>query len=284
LDDIVRTRRLGSRGPEVSVIGFGAWEAGGDDWGPNESESAVIDAIRTGPDAGMTWIDTAEVYGDGVSERLVGRAMSGRSDVLIATKVAPEPAGSGFRPEQVRAACDGSLRRLGVDTIDLYQLHWPDERGVPIEETWGAMAALVDEGKVRWIGVSNFDRPLIERCLAIRVLSYSPMGAGLLTGAVARDDAGRIDDWRAAEGLMHGPVFERALSIVDAMRPLAERLGITVAQLALTWNLAQPGVTAAIAGSRSPTHTRENAAAGDVDVDADVITGLEALLDVAAQG
>ena len=127
--------------------------------GPNESETSVIDAIRAAPDAGIGWIDTAEVYGDGESERLVGKAIGDRRDaVTIASKVAPSPEGSGFRPEQVRAACDGSLGRLGTDRIDLYQLHWPDETGVPVEDTWGAMVELVDAGKVLAIGVSNFDR------------------------------------------------------------------------------------------------------------------------------
>src|SRR5438034_3867522 len=129
----MRTRRLGSTGPELSVIGFGAWEAGGDDWGPNGSESTVIEAIRAGIDAGMSWVDTAEVYGHGVSETLVGRAISDRRDaVIVATKVAPSSQGSGFRPDQVRRACEASLRRLGIDTIDLFQLHWPDESGIPI--------------------------------------------------------------------------------------------------------------------------------------------------------
>jgi len=306
-------RRLGSGGPELSVVGLGAWEAGGDDWGPNDSEQAVVDAIRASIEAGMTWIDTAEVYGDGVSETLVGRAISGLPDVLIATKVAPQPVGSGFRPEDVRSACEGSLHRLGIDTIDLYQLHWPDEHGIPIEDTWGAMSDLVADGKARWLGVSNFDRPLIERCLAIRhvdslqqefsllrpddrelirwcgdagigVLSYSPMGAGLLTGAVGREDAGAIDDWRATEGLLRGEAFERALALVEAMRPAAHRLGITVAQLALAWNLAQPGVTGVIAGTRNDAHTRENAGAGDLDVDPAVIAELDALIDASAPG
>jgi methylglyoxal reductase len=105
----MRTRKLGAGGPDLSVVGFGAWEAGGDDWGPNRSEETVIDAIRAGLDAGMTWIDTAEVYGNGVSETLVGRAIAGRDDVTVATKVAPSPQGSGFRPEQVERACVGSL-------------------------------------------------------------------------------------------------------------------------------------------------------------------------------
>jgi aryl-alcohol dehydrogenase-like predicted oxidoreductase len=307
----VRTRRLGSRGPELSVVGFGAWEAGGDDWGPNASEGSVIGAIRAGLDAGMTWVDTAEVYGDGVSETLVGRAVGDRrADVLIATKVAPAPDGTGFRPDDVRAACAASLRRLGTDVIDLYQLHWPDGR-VPVEETWGAMVELLDAGFVRSIGVSNFDRELIERCLAIHhvdslqqefslvrpedrdlirwcgevgvgVLSYSPLGAGLLTGTIDRADAGRIDDWRASEGLTSPAHLERAFAIVDGMRPIAERLGISVAQLALAWNLAQPGVTSAIAGSRSSDHARANAAAGDLELDGATVAELDALVDVAA--
>ena len=125
------------------MVGYGAWEAGGTAWGANESEDVVIDAIRAGLDAGIDWIDTAEVYGDGVSELLVGRAIAGRRDELtLATKVAPAPEGSGFTPAQVRNACEMSLGRLGTDRIDLYQLHWPDETGVPLEETWGAMGDL----------------------------------------------------------------------------------------------------------------------------------------------
>src|SRR5688572_11928863 len=118
----MRTKRLGSQGPEISVVGFGAWEAGGDMWGPNPSEAQVVEAISAGINAGITWVDTAEVYGDGTSEQLVGRAVRGRRDeVFIATKVAPRPSGTGFRADEVRRACEASLERLGVDRIDLYQ-------------------------------------------------------------------------------------------------------------------------------------------------------------------
>src|SRR5206468_7565895 len=141
----MRTAQLGSAGPAISVVGFGTWEAGGTDWGPNESDEAVIAAIRTGIDAGITWIDTAEVYGKGVSEELVGRAIAGRrNDVFVATKVGPADEGSGFKPNEVRAACQASLGRLSIDRIDLYQLHWPDPFGTPLEETWGAMCELQD--------------------------------------------------------------------------------------------------------------------------------------------
>src|SRR6476660_8417190 len=121
------TRKLGSNGPEITVVGFGTWEAGGQAWGKNESDEAVIDAIRAGLDAGISWIDTAEVYGDGISEQLVGRAIEGRRDgVVVATKVGPEPGGTGFRPEQVPKAAAQSMDRLGIDRVDVTQLHWPD--------------------------------------------------------------------------------------------------------------------------------------------------------------
>jgi aryl-alcohol dehydrogenase-like predicted oxidoreductase len=291
----------------MSVIGYGAWEAGGADWGPNESEEVVIEAMRAALDAGIDWIDTAEVYGNGVSESLVGRAVTGRrDDVLIASKVGPAPEGTGFRPEQVRAACHASLTRLGTDRIDLYQLHWPDETGIPLEETWGAMADLVQAGMVRFVGVSNFDRPQIERCLSVRhvdslqqefsmlarkdrdllrwcgeagvgVVSYSPLGAGLLTGAIAPGTV--FEDWRgeATEGFLSD--VDGSLAVVERLRPVADRLGITPAQLALAWNIGQAGVTAAIAGSRDPRHVRANAAAGDIRLDAATLDELEELLE-----
>jgi aryl-alcohol dehydrogenase-like predicted oxidoreductase len=309
----MKTARLGSGGPELSVIGFGAWEAGGTHWGPNESEEAVVASIRAVFDTGINWIDTAEVYGNGVSETLVGRAVEGRRDeVLIATKVAPSPEGSGFRPEEIAKACDASLGRMGIEHIDLYQLHWTDETGVPIEDTWGAMAELVAIGKVGAIGVSNFSRETIERCESVRhvdslqpefsmlklddrelirwcgeqgigVVSYSPLATGILTGAITLDTEFGEGDWRG--GHWWGEIDEfrpenlaRSLQVVDAMRPIAERVGCSLAQLALAWNVAQPGVTAAIAGSRNAAHVRSNAEAGDIELDAATLAELDALL------
>jgi aryl-alcohol dehydrogenase-like predicted oxidoreductase len=318
----MRTHRLGSRGPELSVVGYGAWEAGGTSWGPNESDDAVIAAVRAALDAGSNWIDTAEVYGDGVSETLVGRAIAGRGDVIVASKVAPEPEGSGFRPRQILAACDASLGRLGTDHIGLYQLHWPDPDGPPIEESWGAMAELQDAGKVRWIGVSNFDRDLIERCEVVRhvdslqpefsmlnresadlirwcgqhgtgVVSYGPLAFGLLTGSISTQTTFGDDDWRGQKGEPDDPdevdlfdpdVLPKALELVDRLRPVARRLDVTLPQLALAWNVHQPGVTSAIAGSRDPAHVRSNAAVGDLSFDADTFAELDALLDEAAIG
>jgi aryl-alcohol dehydrogenase-like predicted oxidoreductase len=310
-------RPLGSGGLEISVVGFGSWEAGGAHWGPNSSEQEVIAAIHAGLDAGMTWVDTAEVYGRGVSEQIVGRALAGRDEVAVFTKVAPDE-GSGLRPEQVAGAIDGSLRRLGRDHVDLYQVHWPDD-GVPVEETWGAMAELVSAGKARHIGVSNFGRDLVERCLPIHpvasvqnefsllarddrdqllpwldaqgigYLAYSPLAAGRLTGAIApghrfgeddwRGGAGRFADWRedGSEWSFDPEPLARDLALVERMRPLAERLGAGVAQLALRWALDQQGVTAVIAGSRNPEHSRSNAAAGSLRLDADVRSRLDEL-------
>jgi aryl-alcohol dehydrogenase-like predicted oxidoreductase len=304
----MRTQRLGSQGPEISVIGFGAWEAGGSEWGPNPSDQQVIEAIQAGLDAGITWVDTAEVYGDGTSEELVGRAIRGRRDqVVVATKVAPRPDGTGFRGEEVRAACEGSLKRLGTDRIDLYQLHWRDDQ-VPVEETWEAMAGLVDDGLVRAIGVSNFDQELIERCESIRhvdslqphfsmlrlenrdlirwcgergtgVVAYAPLGYGLLTGAISKDTRFHPRDWRSRGGRMFAPgKIDRSLAVVDGLRLSAERLGITLAQLALAWTFHQPGVTSAIAGSRNPDHVRQNAGAGEVDLDQAKLAEIEELL------
>jgi aryl-alcohol dehydrogenase-like predicted oxidoreductase len=305
----MRRRRLGAQGPEISVIGYGAWEAGGTAWGPNESEEVVIEAIRASLDAGIDWIDTAEVYGDGVSELLVGRAIAGRRDeVVLASKVAPQPEGTGFAPAQVRDACEKSLGRLGTDRIDLYQLHWPDETGVPLEETWGAMGELQDAGLVRHIGVSNFDREQIERCLVTRhvdslqpefsmlvrehadlihwcgdqgigVVSYAPLAYGLLTGAITSETRFAPGDWRGQEQ-DEGPYADLAssLEIVERIRPIADRIGCATAQLALAWNVHQPGVTAAIAGSRNPDHVRTNAAAGDIELDDATLAELDALL------
>jgi aryl-alcohol dehydrogenase-like predicted oxidoreductase len=313
----MRRRRLGSQGPEMSVIGFGAWEAGGgSEWGKAPPEDQILEAIAAIFDCGIDWIDTAEVYGNGRSEELVAKAVGGRRDeILIASKVAPSPSGSGFRPEQVRSACEGSLRRLQTDRLDLYQLHWPDEAGVPLEDTWAAMTSLVDDGLVRHIGVSNFDQPLIERCEAIRhvdslqqefsmlqrqdadlirwcgergtgVLSYGPLAFGLLTGAITPETAFDGGDFRADEDsdALFGSGFERNLAAVEHLRPIAERLGISLAQLALAWNVHQPGVTVAIAGSRNADHVRSNGAAGDVELNEATRSELDAILSETARG
>ena len=309
----MRQERLGSQGPDISVIGFGAWEAGGMGWGPNPPDEQTIRAMQGAIEGGMNWIDTAEVYGDGRSEELVGRAIRG-SDVMVFTKLAPKPAGSGFDAAGVRAGAEKSLRRLGIDIIDLYQLHWSDHQ-TTLEETWTAMAGLVDDGLVRHLGVSNFSREQIETCEAIRhvdslqpnfsmlfregrddlfpfcetngtgIIAYGPLAFGLLTGAMTTDTKFGDDDWRGGgHGMrMYEVMFapgrlDRNLEFVESLRPIADRLGITVAQLALAWVTHQRGVTGAIAGSRSPDHVRENAGAGSVSLERKDLEDIEALL------
>jgi aryl-alcohol dehydrogenase-like predicted oxidoreductase len=295
----MRQKRLGKDGPEISVVGFGAWEIGGM-WGSNPPESEMIDAMLAGFDAGMTWVDTAEVYGRGYSEKVVGRALASRPDVLVFTKVAPKPAGSGFRPEDVVAAAHMSAKRLGRDVIDLFQLHWPDA-SVPLEETWGAMASLAADGLVRYIGVSNFNAEQIALCEKIRhvdslqpqfsmlardaqrdliplcerngtgVIAYGPLAFGLLTGTITMETTFEDDDWRSGkmgmgnyEKLFAPAARAQHLAKIERLRPIADRLGASLAELALAWVFHQPGVTGAIAGSRRVAHTVENARAGDL--------------------
>lgn len=310
----MQRRPLGKHGPEISVVGYGAWEAGGDMWGPNPSEDQVVRAIHAALEAGMSWVDTAEVYGRGTSETLVGRALAGRRDeVLVFTKVAPKGAGTGFRREEVKRAIRASLDRLDMEYVDLYQLHWPSQ-GVPIEETWGAMAEIQDEGLARHIGVSNVDWPLLERCLAIRqvdsvqnqlslihqddrndflakvaaagvgYLAYSPLGLGILTGGITEETEFHPQDFRGGPGggrprQFRPGTIERILGQVERLRPIAERLGTTVATLALRWVIEQRGVTGAIAGSRNPGHVRSNAAGGDLQLDEATLREIDSIFD-----
>ena len=295
-------RKLGRAGPEISVVGYGAWEAGGEVWG-EIPEERVMNAMEAALDSGMNWFDTAEVYGRGQSEDLVGRFLPGRrNQVLLFTKVAPD--GTGVHPGEIRKAIHGSLKRLRTDYIDLYQIHWPAQ-DVPVEEYWGAMAELQDEGLTRFIGVSNFDRPLIERCLAIRhvdslqnqfsllvqrdrgdllpwldeqgigYLAYGPLAYGLLTGAITKDTKFSDDDWRSGkkwdvgyyESLFAPGKFERNAELVERLRPIADRGRVDLAPLALRAAIEVRGVTGVIAGSRNPEHVRSNASAGELKLD-----------------
>lgn len=303
----MKTSALGKSGLDLSVIGYGAWEAS-EHWGPVE-EDQIVATMVAAFDAGINWVDTAEVYGPHTSERLVGRALAERPGMLVATKVAPGPAGTGFAKDQVRRACEESLKRLGRDVIDLYQLHWPDGN-VPVEETWHEMAALADEGLVRAIGVSNFNETLIESCEQIRhvdslqphvsmlhrgnldlvrwcgergigVVAYSPLACGLLTGSITTATQFDKDDWRAGErgfsmyDSLFGPNLEPNLATVERVKPVAERLGVPLAHLALAWVLHQDGITSAIVGSRSAQHVASNLAAAELELDAATLADID---------
>jgi aryl-alcohol dehydrogenase-like predicted oxidoreductase len=308
----VRTRRLGSAGPEITTVGFGAWAIGGPwrfGWGSVDDEDSVA-AVRRAIELGVNWVDTAAVYGLGHSEEIVRRALEPYrpgEDVYLFTKCGRRwegrPEGvieNDLRPESIREECDASLRRLGVERIDLYQAHWPDwTTGTLLEDSWGTMAELVDEGKVRWIGVSNFDESLLARCEAIRhvdsvqptlsllqrgslraiipwaaehgagVICYSPMASGLLTGAFDRERLAALgeDDWRTLSPAFQEPEVSRSLALVDRLRSLADELSTTTPALAVGWVLAQPGVTGAIVGGRTARHVDGWAPAAELALD-----------------
>ena len=292
------TRPLGTSGISITTLGFGAWAAGGGgwsfSWGPQDDEASIA-AMRHAIDRGVNWIDTAAVYGLGHSEEVVGRFLKmlpAGDRPLVFTKCGlqwdeRDPMKVSKRtlhPDRIRTECEASLRRLAVERIDLCQFHWPDESGVPVEDSWDAMTRLVEQGKVRAAGVSNFDVPLLERCEARRhvdslqppfslikraaaesqipwcaahgtgVVCYSPMQSGILTDAFsrARVDALAPDDWRRRSPEFQPPALERNLALRDALKPIARRHQTSVSAIAIAWVLACPGVTGAIVGARSP--------------------------------
>lgn len=292
-------RKLGKQGPELTTVGFGAWAAGGPyifGWGPQDDNDSIA-AIRAYLDGGGNWIDTAAVYGFGHSEEVVGRALEGyrREDILVFTKCGRVKGDDGkmhsdLRPDAIRAELEASLRRLKTDYIDLYQFHWPDnETGTPVEESWQVLCEAQDAGKIRFLGVSNFTVDLLTRCEALRhvdslqppysllrrevedeilpwclengtgVIVYSPMQAGLLSGTF---DLARVadDDWRRRNPFFQEPQLSQNLALVEKLRPLAERHGKTVGNLAVAWTLAHPAVTGAIVGARRPEQVAQNLA------------------------
>ncbi len=295
---ILPTRRLGTSDLHLSTIGFGAWAAGGGGWafgwGPQDDGESIA-GIRHAVALGVNWIDTAAVYGLGHSEEVVRQALDGipaGERPYVFTKCGlvwdesnpAAPPRQVLEPESIRAECEASLRRLGVEQIDLYQFHWPDQTGTPVEESWETMCRLVDEGKVRAAGVSNFDVRLLARCAAVRhldslqppfslirrqaaeveipwcaahqtgVIGYSPLQSGLLTEGFSTDRIESLppDDWRRRSQDFKPPRLNRNLALRDALRPIAQRHGTTVSAVAISWTLAWPGVTGAIVGARSP--------------------------------
>ncbi len=309
------TRRLGATDMEITTVGFGAWAIGGGDWtfgwGPQDDEQSIA-TIRYATDRGINWIDTAAVYGLGHSEEIVRRALRdipATERPYVFTKCGlvwdegdrMAPPRQVLRPESIRRECEASLRRLGVERIDLYQFHWPDETGTAIEDSWGEMMRLVDEGKVRAAGVSNFDVPLLERCEALRhvdalqppfslirrraaereiswcadhvtgVIVYSPMQSGLLTDRFSEARLETLDqgDWRHGSPEFQPPKLRRNLALRDGLQPIAERHGTTVAQIAIAWTLGWTGVTAAIVGARTPGQVDGWLDAGSVELTGD---------------
>lgn len=311
----MRSRKLGKNGPEISVVGFGTWAAGGDMWGKIQDDE-VIAAMRRAFDLGVTWVDTADAYGDGHAEELVAEAVEGRDDILVATKVGFRPEGGfSLAPKYIRTACERSLKRLRTDVIDLYQFHWPADRKTPIDESWAAMAQLQDEGKVRNVGVSNFWVKHLQLCEPIRhvdslqpeysmlhrpveeevipwcrehgtgIVTYGSLAYGLLTGKFKADATFEKEDWRSGsmgisyyDRLFAPDVFPKNLATVERLKEVASGLGITVAQLAIAWLLRDDTITSAIAGAKRPSQIEETAGAGDVVLDDATLKDIEEIL------
>ena len=308
----MRQIRLGRSDVVVSRIAFGTWQLGGE-WGTTD-ETAAVAAIRRAADRGVTLFDTAQGYGFGASERLLARALQGRArdQVVIATKGGLRPAGEGIvrdaSPEWIREGVEESLRALDTDYVDLYQVHWPDPK-IPFEETAGALAELVAEGKVRHVGVSNFGseemdafsatlpvetlqppyhlfRRDIEREILpyttvhdIGVLVYGPLAHGLLSGRLGADHRFAPDDWRARSAVFRGEPFRRNLEVVAALEQLAhDELGVPVSRLAVAWTLANPAVDVAIVGTRSPAHVDDAIAAADLELDDQVLSRIDDIM------
>lgn len=291
-------RRLGSSGVEITTVGFGAWALGGGgwafSWGPQDDAESLA-TMRHALELGINWIDTAAVYGLGHSEEVVGRLLReipASQRPLVFTKCGlswdernrMEQAKRVLKPESIRRECEASLRRLGVERIDLYQFHWPDESGTAVEDSWGEMIRLIQAGKVRLGGVSNFDVSLLERCERMHhveslqppfslvqrdagaaeipwcaahgtgVICYSPMQSGLLTDGFTAERVGKLaaDDWRRRSPEFQEPNLSRNLAMRDALRPIAQRHGVSVSAVAVAWTTAWPGLSGAIVGARSP--------------------------------
>ncbi|MDT7760490.1 MAG: hypothetical protein QOH27_6388 [Mycobacterium sp.] len=303
----MKTTTLGQTGLHVSRIAFGTWQLGGE-WGRFD-EDAAISAIRRARELGVNFFDTAQAYGFGASEHILGKALrdeltSERDELVIATKGGLRQTDSGLvrdaSPEGLRRGVDASLTALGIDHIDLYQVHWPDPT-VPAADTAGALGELVADGKVRHVGVSNYDAAQMAEFAAtlpvetlqppyhlfrreiedavlpycrthdIGVLVYGPLAHGLLTGTLSAHTAFADDDWRSASGVFSGDTFRRNLATVRALEIFAADRDVSVSQLAIAWTLANPAVHVAIVGARQSSHVEDSLRAAEVSLtDADL--------------
>ncbi len=302
----MQTRSLGTSEIQITPIIMGTWQAGKKMWVGIE-DADTIKAIRAAFDAGITTVDTAEVYGEGHSEQIVASALSDvRDKAVYATKVFA----NHLKYDQVIEACDRSLKNLNTDYIDLYQIHWPagtfKSEIVPIEETMNALNHLKEQGKIRAIGVSNFNRAQLEEaaqygridslqppyslfwrwvekdltpyCVEnnISIVAYSSLAQGLLTGKFEPGHKFDPQDNRAKNKLFQGENYDRAQSALDKLRPIAERHQCSLAQLALAWLIAQPQANA-IAGARNEQQAVDNAKAGDINLSADDVQEIDAI-------
>jgi len=324
------TRPLGTSGLQITQVGFGAWAIGGGGWAygwGSQDDTDSVTAIKHAVASGINWVDTAAVYGLGHSEEVVGRALreiptADRPFVFTKGGQVGDPARpfaepqDNLRPESIRKEVEASLRRLGVQRIDLYQFHWPDNIGTPVEESWGEMVRLIQEGKVRAGGVSNFDVGLLERAEGVRhvdslqppfslihrqagadvipwsaahgtgVIAYSPMQSGILTDTFSRERVEQMDagDWRRRNPEFGEPLLSRNLALRDALRPIASRHGVSVSAIAIAWTLSWPGVSGAIVGARSPQQVDGWIAAGNLTLEPADLDDIAAALEKTQAG
>ena len=322
----MRTRRLGNSDLDITVVGFGAWAIGGGDWlfgwGPQDDADSVA-TIRRALDLGINWIDTAAVYGLGHSESVVGRALkehasSQRPYVFTKSSLVWDDArvvSHSLRPESIAREVEGSLTRLGVDVIDLYQIHWPRWGSSPagwdpgpVEEGWQAMADLQTAGKVRYIGVSNFTVDDLARAQSVApvtsvqppysllrrdieadvlpwarahgagVIVYSPMQSGLLTGTMTRERFAALpaNDWRRKGKFFQEPYFTQAMGLVEKLGVIGRRHGRSPGEVAIAWTLRHPAVTAAIVGARRADQLDGIVGAADLTLTSEDVAELEA--------
>ncbi|MDO9543069.1 MAG: aldo/keto reductase [Kiritimatiellia bacterium] len=314
----MKSRKLGSSGVELSIIGLGTWAHGGGEWafswGEQDDEESIA-TIKAAIEAGINWIDTAAIYGLGHSEEVLGRALKRlKQKPFIATKCSlpwdnSGEVGNNLRAKSVRAECEASLRRLQLDTIDLYQIHWPAPEE-QIEEGWATIAELIKEGKARYGGVSNFSADQIRRIQPIHpvaslqppysmlkrdvetgllkfcaenkigVIGYSPLQKGLLTGKITAEYIAGMgnDDHRRRDPMFNEPALSVITKQVEALKRIAGRNKITPAQLAAAWVLRRPEVTAAIVGARKPEQIKQMVPAADIIISPDDLTQIEKIL------
>jgi aryl-alcohol dehydrogenase-like predicted oxidoreductase len=316
----MRYNVLGNSDLKLSPIGIGAWAIGGSGWAfswSDQDDQVSCRAIHAALDAGINWIDTAAVYGLGHSEEVVAQALKTYAGPKPYVFTKCERAWTSDRQiikvlkrDSILRECEDSLRRLNVETIDLYQIHWP-EPDEDIEEGWGALADLQRQGKVRWIGVSNFNVSQMKRVAAIApitslqppysmirreveaetlpyvhangigVIAYSPMGSGMLTGSMTRERVASLasDDWRTRSAYFQEPMLSRNLTIAEKVKQIATRVGRSPGEVAIAWVLKNPAVTAAIVGIRSPEQVSGIVGALEYRLDAESIHELDSFLD-----
>ena len=311
----MKERRLGKTNLRVSEIGFGCWAIGGGNWAYGwgaQDDGDAVGAIERALELGINWIDTAAVYGLGHSEELVGRAVAGLTKrPFIFTKCAlawneGREICNSLKADSIRRECEGSLKRLGVDAIDLYQIHWPNP-DVDIEEGWQEMARLKEEGLVRHIGVSNFTveqlrriipiapvaslqppysmlRPAVEKellpfCLEhnIGVIVYSPMLSGMLTGAMTVERVANFpqDDWRRGNKEFQEPRLSANLKLVDLLKAIGSPYGRSAGEVAIAWTLRHPAVTGAIVGGRNAAQVEGIVGAGTFRLNEEEVSRIE---------